>query len=72
MLFRTGNPDRDADRYDAWRQEWLDSRPRCYACGEPIQEDTCLLANGHRYHMDSDCREGFYSDIIHEYYAPTV
>lgn len=72
MSFYTDNPLRDADRYDAYQQKWLDSRPICHACGEPIQEDVCLMANGHKYHADEDCKEAFFSKIIHEFYAQTV
>lgn len=33
------DPLQDADYKDRKEQEWLDSRPVCSICGEPIQEE---------------------------------
>ena len=51
-MYITDDPLRDADRYDKICQDWLDSRPKCSACGEPIQEDYAIRVRGNFY-----CRE---------------
>lgn len=35
----TDDPIADFNRHDAEQQRWLDSRPKCAECGEPIQDD---------------------------------
>lgn len=57
----TDDPLRDADNYDRDNQAWLDSRPKCWACGEPIQDDQlyqfdekliceyCMELNHHKF-----------------------
>lgn len=43
----TADPIRDAAERDAEFEEWLQTRPVCMWCGEPIQDDTALeLGNG--------------------------
>lgn len=39
MIFRTDNPIRDFERYDAYQAEELKKRPVCEYCGEPITDD---------------------------------
>ena len=47
----TDNPIRDALAYDAETSAWLETRPKCLWCGEPIQDDTALeLDNGYVCH----------------------
>jgi len=48
MIFRTDDPTRDFERYDAWQAEELKKRPVCEHCGEPITDD-------HYYNL-FDCR----------------
>lgn len=60
----------DFVRHDRERQRWLDSRPLCRACGEPIQEDTCLGLHGHKYHWD--CIAGWADDAAPEYMEATI
>ena len=40
--FRTGDPLTDFHRKDAEEAAWLDSRPKCYCCENPIQEENCF------------------------------
>ena len=43
----TADPIRDAAEHDAEFEDWLQTRPVCMWCGEPIQDDTALeLGNG--------------------------
>lgn len=39
MRYRTDNPYKDFERHDREQQEWLDSRPVCDGCFNPIQDD---------------------------------
>ena len=39
MMFRTDDPIRDFERYDAYQVEELKKRPVCEVCGEPIVDD---------------------------------
>lgn len=45
MIF-TDDPLSDFDRYDRQQEEWLNSRPVCDCCDEPIQDDFCYEING--------------------------
>jgi len=38
----TGDPYRDWMRHDDDAARWLDSRPVCICCGQPIQDETAL------------------------------
>lgn len=44
-MFRTNDPERDFDRYEAEQERELNKRPVCYECDEPIQEDECYEIN---------------------------
>lgn len=44
-MYRTDDPDRDFDRWDAEQARALDKLPVCYECGEPIQDDFCYQIN---------------------------
>jgi hypothetical protein len=44
--YYTDDPIADFARKDADDQEWLDSRPRCIYCDEPIQTDYCYEIEG--------------------------
>lgn len=39
MIFRSDDPGRDFDRWDAYQTRLLESCPRCAKCGEYIQDD---------------------------------
>ena len=38
----TDDPIKDFERWDAIREEWLESRPICSKCGEHIQDEWCF------------------------------
>lgn len=59
------NPHRDADRQDRIQQRWLDSRPRCFGCREPIQDDTCYELNGRKYCLE--CEDLVWSKVRGEF-----
>lgn len=42
---RTDNPLADFEAHDAECSRWLDSRPVCSNCGEPIQDAFCYEIN---------------------------
>jgi len=44
-MYRTDNPLRDFDIYDAQLTAQLNKLPKCYECGEPIQDDECYEIN---------------------------
>ena len=45
-IFRSDDPDRDFEMWDAEQEAWLAERPVCADCDEPIQEDHCFEING--------------------------
>lgn len=42
----TDNPLADFEAWDAERAKWLERRPKCADCGEPIQDDHYYQING--------------------------
>jgi formylmethanofuran dehydrogenase subunit E len=40
MIFRSDDPGRDFDRWDAYQTKQLQSCPRCSKCGDYIQDDS--------------------------------
>lgn len=40
------DPVRDAELHMEEQQAWLDSRPKCEYCGEPIQDDEAYEIEG--------------------------
>lgn len=56
-MFRSDNPIRDFERYDAEQQRKLDRLPKCAYCGEPIQDEKCYRINGDLVH--TDCAEEY-------------
>lgn len=56
----TDNPERDFDRWDAEQEEWLDSLPECWCCGNHIQQEDAVRIDGKWYCDDclNDMREG--------------
>lgn len=60
MSYRTDNPLSDFERHERRQQKWLDSRPVCDNCDEPIQEDHYYLINGDNicpHCMETDFRK---------------
>lgn len=64
-MLPSNDPYRDADRYDRIQQSWLDRRPRCHECGEPIQENIYYEVHGNKYCCD--CQEKAWEEIRMEY-----
>ena len=44
-MYRTNDPDRDFDRWDAEQESALELLPVCCECGERIQDDFCYQIN---------------------------
>lgn len=44
-MFYTDDPVLDAERYAAHQEAELDKLPKCYECGEPIQDEKCFEIN---------------------------
>lgn len=45
-IHRSDDPIRDFDAWEADQEAWLDTRPVCADCDEPIQDDHCYEFNG--------------------------
>lgn len=41
----SGDPIADFERRDREQQRWLNRRPRCSCCDEPIQDEKCYEIN---------------------------
>lgn len=54
----TDNPLADFNRHDAEQQEWLESRPKCSCCEEPIQDDYLYEIDGE--YICEDCLNSEY------------
>ena len=57
---RTNDPLRDFNRHDFEEQEWLESRPTCSECGEPIITETA-----YRFNDELICEVCMYEDRIY-------
>lgn len=68
--YYSADPIADFNRWDRDWQKLLDKLPKCYACGEPIQDDVCYAFNGHKYCLD--CKEYAADDILPEFLEATV
>lgn len=44
-MFWTDDPVADFHRHDAEQTKWLESRPECCECGNPIQSNECFEFN---------------------------
>ena len=45
-IYRSDDPIRDFNRYEADRDKWLAERPECADCGEHIQDAKAYYING--------------------------
>ena len=45
MFLMTGDPLRDFDLYEAEQEKKMKKLPKCYECGEPIQDEECYEIN---------------------------
>lgn len=48
-IFRSDDPSKDFDRWDAERENWLARRPICVRCNDPIQGQKLWDINGDLY-----------------------
>ena len=72
-MYFTDDPLYDFTRYDTENQKWLDSRPICAGCGDPIQENVCYEINGHKYCQSCGDQEHLVWHIIrNNYLCPTI
>lgn len=71
-MFRyySADPIADFNRWDKKNTDWLNSRPRCYACGEAIQTDICYGVDGHKYCLD--CAEEAAAAVIDRFLESTI
>ena len=58
----TDDPIADFDQWDREQNEWLEKRPICADCDEPIQDDHYFDINGEA--ICPDCMEGNYRKEI--------
>ena len=61
-MYRSGDPLKDFDRWDAEQQRKLDKLPKCYYCDEPIQGDFCFVINGEC--ICEDCLEEHHKKYV--------
>lgn len=70
-MIRTNDPIADFMRRDAAQQEWLDKRPVCECCGEPIQEERAYYYADYWFCTDKECEKEFiamvWEDIKNDY-----
>lgn len=45
MFVLTGDPERDWDNFQSAQENAVRNLPKCYECGEPIQEEECYEIN---------------------------
>lgn len=62
------NPERDFIEYDAEQDEWLQRRPLCECCNEPIQEDKAIYYNDQWF--CEACEEEAWEVIREDLYEP--
>ena len=51
-MYRTDDPVRDAERYSAAVERWMDTRPICECCGLPITEEKAYRIDDKLYCPD--------------------
>lgn len=70
-MYRTDDPIADFMRRDAEQQEWLDKRPVCGFCKEPIQEERAFFYAGEWFCTNEYCEKDFirefWNDIREDY-----
>ena len=64
-MYRTDDPLRDFDRYEREQAEWLESRPVCADCGNPVQDEHYYLIEGEV--ICPDCLEENYRKEIDDF-----
>lgn len=56
------DPLRDFERWDAAREEELESLPHCVCCGEPIQQEDAVYLDGYWY--CDECLKSFRRETV--------
>lgn len=59
-FFYSDNPVRDAERYAAEQDRWIESCPICAKCGSRICDERLWNVYGELYHVD--CAEELFSE----------
>ena len=62
MSFRTDDPERDFERYDAEQEAELEKMPVCSYCCQPIQDEKLCEIEGTLYCMEC-FEENFIKDV---------
>ena len=65
MWFTSGDPLTDFRNWDAEQTAWLEKRPKCAECGEPIQDEECWEIEGKL--ICSDCLESNHKHWTEDY-----
>ena len=65
MCFRTENPERDFDRWDAEQAIQLEMLPECCCCNEPIQQEDAVCIND-EWFCDS-CLADYFRKPVEDY-----
>lgn len=66
--YYSANPIADFNRWDKENTDWLNSRPRCYACGEAITSDFAYRWDDAWY--CKTCKDDLAENILQEIYQP--
>ena len=53
------------EAHEAKHEAWLNTRPVCCHCGEPIQDERMFDINGNYYHVD--CAEDEFKKYTDDY-----
>lgn len=61
----TDDPITDFNKWDAEQSDWLERRPHCVNCGEPIQDDYFYMINDEP--VCADCLESDYKKETEDY-----
>lgn len=64
-MYRTDDPLADFARHDAEQSRWLERRPVCSECGEPIQSERCYEVNDEL--ICEECMERNHRKYVEDY-----
>ena len=64
MIFRSDDPLRDFDNWDAEQNKWLSKRPVCDECGEHIQDERAYYINGEW--ICPNCMDSYLREVLSE------
>ena len=60
----TDDPIADFEQWDREQNEWLEKRPICADCDEPIQDDRAYYINGEYICMN--CMDSYIREVLSE------